>query len=159
MGFLFLPPRAKELFMKRTIYLLLLVLVQLGMAQNKTQNVPLENDNLIYNSAGIEVKPEFPGGMQAFYNFIASNYNTPNVKNLKGKVIISFIIEKDGTLTDIKVLRDIGFGTGEEAIRVLKACPKWTPAFQNGQTVRCSYQLPLNIVTEEEKAPAKTHGK
>ncbi len=110
----------------------------------------VEEDNSIYNSAGIEVKPEFPGGMSKFLSFIKNNYNPPNEEGLKGRVIVSFVVEKDGSLTDIKVLKDIGYGTGTEAIRVLKKCPKWTPAEQNGKKVRCSYQLPIAIETASE---------
>ena len=51
---------------------------------------------------------------------------------------VTFVVEKDGSLTDIKVIRDIGYGTGKEAIRVLKKCPKWTPGEQNGKKVRCT---------------------
>ena len=67
------------------------------------------------------------------------------VKNLKGKVFVTFVVEKDGSLSDIKVIRDIGLGTGEEAIRVLKECPKWLPGEQNGQKVRVLYSLPISI--------------
>ncbi|WP_395061452.1 energy transducer TonB [Flavobacterium sp.] len=107
-------------------------------------------DNNIYNSAGIEVKPEFPGGMTKFYGFIQKNYTAPDEPGLKGQVFVSFVVEKDGTLTDIKVLRDIGYGTGKEAERVLRKSPRWTPAEQNGKKVRCSYQIPIKIETPEE---------
>jgi periplasmic protein TonB len=110
----------------------------------------VEEDNNIYNSAGIEVKPEYPGGLAKFYSFIKNNYQSPDEEGLNGKVIVSFVVEKDGTLTDIKVLKDIGFGTGAEAIRVLKKCAKWTPAEQNGKKVRCSYQIPIAIQTASE---------
>ena len=110
----------------------------------------VEDDNTIYNSAGIEVKPEFPGGMAKFLGFVKNNYQAPDEPGLKGKVFISFVVEKDGSLTDIKVLKDIGFGTGKEAERVLRKCPRWTPAEQNGKKVRCSYQLPISIETPEE---------
>ena len=58
---------------------------------------------------------------------------------------IYFVVEKDGSITDIKVLKDLGHGTGEEAIRILKKCPKWSPAEQKGKKVRCSFMLPLRI--------------
>jgi hypothetical protein len=104
-----------------------------------------EEDNTLYNEAGIEVKPEFPGGNKEFYSFIAKNFRVPDVAGLKGKVIVAFVVDKDGSLTDIKVLRDLGFGSGAEAVRVLGLSPKWIPAQQNGQPVRCSYMLPINI--------------
>jgi len=110
----------------------------------------VEEDNTIYNSAGIEVKPEFPGGMAKFLNFVKNNYQAPDEPGLKGKVFVQFVVEKDGSLTDIKILKDVGFGTGKEAERVLRKCPKWTPAEQNGKKVRCSYQLPISIETPEE---------
>ncbi len=103
------------------------------------------SDNTIYNTAGIEVKPEFLGGMDKFYKFIAENFKTPNTAGLKGKIYVTFVVEKDGSLTDIKVLRDIGYGTGKEAIRVLKLCPKWLPGEQDGKKVRCTYSLPISI--------------
>jgi protein TonB len=107
----------------------------------------VEEDNNIYNTAGIEVKPEFPGGMAKFYSYIQKNYQTPEEEGLNGKVFVSFVVEKDGSLTDIKVIRDIGYGTGKEAIRVLKSCPKWNPGEQNGKKVRVLYSLPINITT------------
>jgi protein TonB len=109
----------------------------------------VEEDNSIYNTAGIEVKPDFPGGMEKFYKFIGKNYQVPEEEGLKGKVFVSFVVEKDGSLTDIKVIRDIGYGTGKEAIRVLKACPKWNPGEQNGKKVRVLYSLPINIQSAE----------
>ncbi|WP_418263985.1 energy transducer TonB [Flavobacterium faecale] len=109
----------------------------------------VEEDNQIYNTAGIEVKPEFPGGMEKFYSYVGKNYRAPEEEGLKGKVYVTFVVEKDGSLTDIKVLRDIGFGTGKEAIRVLSKCPKWNPGVQNGKPVRVLYSLPITIQTAE----------
>lgn len=109
----------------------------------------VEEDNQIYNTAGIEVKPDFPGGMDKFYSFVGKNYRTPEEEGLKGKVYVTFVVEKDGSLTDIKVLRDIGYGTGAEAVRVLKKCPKWSPGVQNGKPVRVLYSLPITIQSVE----------
>jgi len=109
----------------------------------------VEEDNTVYNTAGIEVKPDFPGGMDKFNAFVAKNYQAPEEEGLKGKVYVTFVVEKDGSLTDIKVLRDIGYGTGTEAIRVLKKCPKWTPGEQNGKKVRCTFSLPISIQSAE----------
>jgi len=109
----------------------------------------VEEDNSVYNTAGIEVKPDFPGGMDKFNAFVAKNYQAPEEEGLKGKVYVTFVVEKDGSLTDIKVLRDIGYGTGKEAIRVLNKCPKWTPGEQNGKKVRCTFSLPISIQSAE----------
>ena len=109
----------------------------------------VEEDNTIYNTAGIEVKPDFPGGIDKFLAFVGKNYQAPEEEGLKGKVYVTFVVEKDGSLTDIKVLRDIGYGTGKEAIRVLNKSPRWTPGEQNGKKVRCTFSLPINIQSAE----------
>lgn len=102
-------------------------------------------DTKIYSTAGIEQKPEFPGGIANFYKFVGNNFKAPEEEGLKGKVLVTFVVEKDGTLTDIKVVRDIGFGTAAEAIRVLKKSPRWAPGEQNGKKVRVQYSLPITI--------------
>ena len=134
--------------MKNLLFLLLAFFaIQITSAQEKTldQDKSLEN-NSIYSLAGTEVRPEYPGGIDAFYKFIAKKYRVPNDKAFKGgKVIVTFVIEKDGSLTDIKVIRDPGFGTGDEAIRVLEKCKKWSPAQQAGRLVRVQYSLPIAI--------------
>lgn len=126
---------------KNLIIAIIIFSFQIGFAQEPA-NV---SDNNVYSTAGIEVKPEFPGGLQEFYNFIGKNYKTPDVGGLNGKVYVSFVIEKDGSINEIKVLRDIGHGTGKEAIRVLELSPKWIPAEQNGKKVRVSFSLPISI--------------
>ncbi|WP_298120431.1 energy transducer TonB [Flavobacterium sp.] len=116
----------------------------------KQQEV-VEEDNTIYNQAGIEVQPEYPGGIDKFRSFIGSNFQAPEDEGFKGgKIFVQFVVEKDGTLTDIKVVRDAGFGTKEEAIRVVKKNKvKWSAAEQNGKKVRCSYMLPITIQAPE----------
>ncbi|MGV8879940.1 MAG: energy transducer TonB [Sphingobacteriaceae bacterium] len=104
-------------------------------------------DNAPVNFASVEVLPKFPnGGDAAFGKYLGNSINYPAMakeNNIQGRVIVSFIVEKDGSLTDIKVLRDIGGGCGEEAIRVLKKSPKWTPGIQNGRPVRVAYTCPI----------------
>ena len=107
-----------------------------------------EDDNTIYNTAGIEVQPEFPGGNSSLFPFISKNfkYSDEMIENeLKGRCIASFVVEKDGSISDIKIIRGLGFGTENEILRVLKSMPKWLPAEQNGKKVRCSYMLPIAI--------------
>ncbi|WP_431242753.1 energy transducer TonB [Flavobacterium sp. P21] len=100
--------------------------------------------NYVYNTAGIDVKPEFPGGKEAMDSFIKQNFKSPK-EGLKGKVYAMFIIEKDGSLSDIKILRDIGYETVAEAIRVIKLFPKWSPGKLNNKTVRALYSIPMVI--------------
>lgn len=111
------------------------------------QAVIESDENAIYNTAGIEVKPEFPGGWTKGEEFIKKNFMTPEIdgEKIKGKVYVTFVVEKDGSLSGIKILRDIGFDTGKEAIRVLKKMPKWTSGEQNGRKVRCSYSIPIQV--------------
>ena len=110
-----------------------------------------KKDSNIFNQNGLSVsdQPHFEGGTEAFFKFIGDNYIVPNEKGLKGKIFMQFIIEKDGSLADIKCLKDIGFGSGQEAIRVLKTSPKWKPGYLDGKPVQCTYQLPIAIESPE----------
>jgi protein TonB len=110
----------------------------------------IEEDNQIYNMAGIEVKAEFPGGVDKFRQFVANNYRVPEDLTRGGNVFVSFVVEKDGTMSDIKVIRDIGSGTGAEAIRVLKSVrTRWTPGEQNGKKVRMLFSMPIKVQVAE----------
>lgn len=104
-------------------------------------------DTEIYNR--VEVHPQYPGGISKFYELIGQNYKVPKIKNLKGKVIVQFVIEIDGSLSDMKVMRDIGYGTGIEALRVLALSPKWKPGIQDGKPVRVLYSIPLSIDSDK----------
>lgn len=106
-------------------------------------------DDIVRSITGLEIKPEFPGGIEKFYAFVGKNYQAPEEEGLKGKIYITFIVEKDGSLSDFKVLRDIGYGTGKEAIRVLKLCPNWKPGKINNKPVRTLYTLPITIQSED----------
>jgi protein TonB len=117
--------------------------IQMVSAQEATT---VSNDK-VYSTSGVDIKPEFPGGVTEFYRYIGKNYKLPNVEKLAGKIYVTFVIEIDGSITGMKVLRDIGYGTGEEAIRVLSKCPKWIPGEHNGQKVRCTYSLPISVKT------------
>ncbi|EHQ43219.1 energy transducer TonB [Myroides odoratus] len=95
----------------------------------------------------VQVPAEYPGGMQAFNKQFIQRFRTPDIDSgVKSiRVIVMFIVEKDGSLTDIKVVRDPGYGAGKEAVRVLSNMPKWKPAVQNGKTVRSQFTLPITI--------------
>ncbi|RCH54585.1 energy transducer TonB [Mucilaginibacter hurinus] len=112
----------------------------------------IEGDpNEIFNA--VEQPPAFPGGLAAFGNYLSKNIRYPAVareNNVQGRVFLQFVVEKDGSLTDIKVLRSLGSGTDEEAIRVLKKSPRWTPGVQNGRNVRVLFTVPIafNLASE-----------
>lgn len=96
----------------------------------------------------VENEPEFPGGMEALYKYLAQNIKYPQLareNNITGKVYVTFVVEKDGSIANPKVLRDIGGGCGAEAIRVVKAMPRWNPGKQRGKAVRVQFNLPVNF--------------
>lgn len=115
-----------------------------------TEIAPATNDPV--NSAVLDKMPEFPGGMAKFYSYVGNNFQRPELDVERTlKVYVSFVIERDGSITDIKVLNDPGYGLGKEAIRVLKSIKtKWSPGILNGKTVRTAYNLPITIKTEAE---------
>ncbi|MEY4012467.1 MAG: hypothetical protein RIT22_1591 [Bacteroidota bacterium] len=109
-----------------------------------------EIDNTIYSGvAAIDVKPDFKGGLNKFYSLITQNYKLPQkAKNLNGEIRASFVIEKDGSLSTVTLVKDLGFGTGEELKRVLLSSPKWYPGEQNGKRIRERFEIRF-IVTHE----------
>lgn len=96
----------------------------------------------------VEQQASFPGGPTKLYEYLAKNIKYPQQARetgTQGKVYLTFVVERDGSITDIKILRDIGSGCGEEAIRVVKSMPKWQPAKQRGKVVRQQFNLPVNF--------------
>ena len=96
----------------------------------------------------VEDDPEFPGGLSALSQYLASNIKYPQLakeNNITGKVFVSFVVEKDGSVVQVKILRDIGGGCGAEAVRVVKAMPKWKPGKQRGKPVRTQFNLPVDF--------------
>jgi len=105
-----------------------------------------EDEQVIFQV--VENDPEFPGGIEAMYKFLAQNIKYPQLareNNITGRVYVTFVVEKDGSVSGVKVLRDIGGGCGAEAVRVVKSMPKWTPGKQRGKAVRVQYNLPVNF--------------
>ena len=105
-----------------------------------------EQDDAVYSM--VSEQPSFPGGMQEMMKFISENRKYPaeaKAKEIHGKVIVAFVVERDGSLSDVKIRRGIGYGCDEEAIRLIKSMPKWTPGKQNGKAVRVSFMLPVTF--------------
>jgi len=99
----------------------------------------------------VEVMPTPKGGMSAFVQWIAKNYTFPQSavdNNVKGLIQIKFVVEEDGSLSSFEVLRDMGFGTGQEAVKLLQRAKKWNPGVQNGRPVRVAFTLPIRLSTE-----------
>lgn len=99
----------------------------------------------------VEQNPEFVGGQSAMYAWLGKNIKYPAAAqraNISGKVFVSFTVNTDGSITDVQVLKGLGFGTDEEAIRVVKSMPKWKPGKQSGRAVRVKYNLPISFQLE-----------
>jgi protein TonB len=94
----------------------------------------------------VEKEPEFPGGLDALYQYLGSKIKYPAMakdSGIMGIVNLTFVVEKDGTITGVKLLRDIGGGCGEEALRVIKEMPNWSPGKQRKKPVRVQFTLPV----------------
>ena len=96
----------------------------------------------------IEQPPTFPGGVQSFSKFIIKNLKYPEVAKIigmNGKVYVSFVVEHDGAVTDVKPVSCLGAGCTLEAVRVISMSPNWQPGFQDGKPVRVMYTVPINF--------------
>lgn len=97
----------------------------------------------------VEKMPVYPGGVEALFGYLAQNIEYPDMAKdakIEGKVYITFVVNKEGGVADVKVLRGIGGGCDEEAIRVVKNMPKWDPGRQRGKAVKVQYNLPINFI-------------
>lgn len=109
----------------------------------------IDFENTKYKYTVSYINPEPKRGLNDFYKYIAKNYQIPEVEGLSGKIYITFVVDKDGSLINFKVLRDIGYGTGKEAIRVLQKAEKWIPGKKRGVPIRVTHSLPINVRTSE----------
>lgn len=130
-------------------------IVDMGDDANKAQEefVPIEiEEEVVVEEEEIfqvvEEEPEFPGGMEALYKYLGESIKYPTLakeNNIEGKVYVTFVVEKDGTIANPRILRDIGGGCGQEAVRVVKAMPKWKAGKQRGKYVRVQFNLPVSF--------------
>ena len=99
----------------------------------------------------IQKPPSFPGGEGELFKFLQKNIEYPALaqeNNISGVVPLTFVVNKDGSVSDVQILRDIGGGCGKEAVRVVKSMPKWTPGEANGHAVKVRYTLPVRFKLE-----------
>lgn len=102
----------------------------------------------------VEVMPEFPGGQEAMFAYIGKELKYPEEaidKGIEGTVIVAFVVERDGSIGDAKVLRGIGGGCSEEALRVVQGMPTWRPGVQGGMVVRTSFNLPIRFKLQDKQ--------
>jgi TonB family protein len=126
------------------LFTLLLSTCALG-AQQSSSNTSEKVYDLPWD---IQKMPSFPGGEKALMAFISENMQYPATaceKNKEGTVALTFTVKKDGSLADFKMLKDIGYGLGDEAIRICKAMPKWVPGEANGNAVNVKFSLPIRF--------------
>ncbi|MBE8714175.1 energy transducer TonB [Sphingobacterium hungaricum] len=117
-----------------------------GQITGSATGDPNGDPNTIFES--VEIAPQPPGGINAFREWIGANYSYPQGAidaGVKGTVEVTFVVEKDGSLTDVKVLRDLSYGTGQAAVNVIKKAKKWKPGIQNGRPVRVQFKMPIRL--------------
>lgn len=134
--------------MKKSIFSSLLVVLLLVLCQIEAQ----AQANKVYNFASMKNPPTYPGGLAALYKFIGQNINYPQQaidKNIQGNVFASFLVDKDGSISDIKIERKLGYGTDEEAVRVLKLMKKWNPGTEKGKPVQVAYNMPIKFTLDK----------
>jgi TonB family protein len=144
--------------MKNKIYLKFLVLFVLGFlclqVRAQTQDVK-DSASVVKGSKSNEVlnqteqMPDFPGGVDKMYEYLSSNVVYPmeaRKKKKQGKVVLTFVVTQSGEITDIMSVNEpIGYGIEEEAIRVVKAMPRWNPGMINGKPVTVKFTLPIRF--------------
>ena len=107
---------------------------------------PKEEETKVFDV--VEQMPSFPGGQSALFQWLSSNIKYPVVaeeNGVQGRVIVTFVVERDGSITDVKVVKSVDPSLDKEAVRVTKSMPKWIPGKQNGSAVRVKYTLPVTF--------------
>ena len=129
--------------MKKLILLLLMAGCCL-MTANAQKTVVSQTDQKVFDT--VEQMPEYPGGMQAMIAFLQTNMKYPEdaaKQKVEGRVMVQFIVETDGSISDVHVAKQVFPSLDAEAVRVVQAMPKWTPGRERGRVVRVKYLLPI----------------
>ncbi len=117
-------------------------------AQVVIQDLESESEEEVQIFMVVEQMPEFPGGEEKLYRFLADSIRYPESakeSSIQGRVFVTFTVEKDGSISDARILRGIGGGCDEEALRVIQLMPKWNPGMQRGKPVRVQYNIPVKF--------------
>ena len=139
--------RGKSIYKVLGLWALIVILT--GCAAEKD---PLITSPLSYDKLTEPTMPKYPGGPEKMFEFIADNLRWPydDESCIQGRVIVSFIVEKDGSLTDIKVEKSIDPLFDKEAVRVVKSMPKWKPGMYRGKPARVKYCIPIRFRFADE---------
>jgi TonB family protein len=150
-------------------FLSIVLFVGTSLALQAQESPSLPNSNLDTSEeifTVVEDNPSFPGGVEAMYAYIGKNLNYPKEakeNGIQGRVVVQFVVNLDGSITEVKVLKDIGGGCGDEAVRVVKAMPNWKPGTQKGKAVKVRYNLPFKFELDngqkEKKKKKKSKSK
>ncbi|MBX2893021.1 MAG: TonB family protein [Saprospiraceae bacterium] len=114
----------------------------------EVENSKKTQDDGEYNMVTVQKPPTFPGGEQDLLRYLAENIKYPALAReagIEGTVALSFVVNKDGSVTDVSILKDIGGGCGKEAVRVVKSMPRWAPGEANGHPVKVRFTLPVRF--------------
>jgi len=147
--------------MKHLIYLTFLLLIIHNLkGQNTLKDIPIKpyknNYELVESQVAIIDKiPEFPGGVEALSDYLKNNLKYPNKAieaKIEGKVFVSFIVNTEGYLKEIEVLRGLGYEIDKEVLRVILKMPKWKPAVNNGSAIDWEYGFPISFTLPKENS-------
>ena len=131
--------------MKKLLIMSLMALFGLTTV-NAQKTVVAQKNQKVFDV--VEVMPEYPGGIQALFEYLSQNVKYPadaETQKVEGRVIATFIVETDGTINNVEVVRPVFPSLDAEALRVLSAMPKWTPGKQSGKEVRVKYTVPISF--------------
>ena len=138
--------RGKSIYKVLGLWALIIILT--GCAAEKE---PLITSPLSYDKLTEPTMPEYPGGFEKMFEFKANNLHWPADDDscIQGRVVVSFIVEKDGSLTDVKVVRSLDPSFDKEAVRIVKSMPKWEPGMWNGKPARVKFFVPIRFRLEQ----------
>lgn len=134
--------------MKKIIGLLAVLLIAgVAKAQKDSSVQQAKFDTTLFTM--VEINPQFPGGQAAMDRFIDKNLNYPSGESKQGRVIVDFVVERNGSLTDIKVVRGLSEAINAEAVRLVSSFPNWIPGMQNGRKARVYYSIPIKFISPD----------
>ena len=138
--------------MKRILFFFLL-LVGMSLGMGVSAQVPKDSANGVEDGAPVfvETMPEFPGGQSALFMYLQKNIVYPSAASeagIQGKVYIRFVVDVDGSITQVEVLRGVEKSLDDEALRVVKKMPNWKPGTQGGKPVKVYFNLPISFKLE-----------
>ena len=128
----------------KKLFLMCAMTVICLVTANAQKTIVSQSNQSVYDE--VEVMPEFPGGMQAMIEFIQTNIKYPKdatKQEVGGRVMVMFVVETDGSLSNVRVARKVFPSLDAEAVRVVKTMPKWKPGKEKGKVVRVNYTLPV----------------